>query len=66
MKLNINDVVTLKNALLDRGLELGAQGVIVQVFDEPALAYEVEFSDSFGRTITTIALPPEELSKRME
>ena len=56
--MDINDVVELKADLPNENLIEGMRGVIVMVFDEPTLAYEVEFCDNKGETITEIALEP--------
>ncbi|WP_370460275.1 DUF4926 domain-containing protein [Acidovorax sp. JMULE5] len=36
-------------------------GAVIDVYAEPALAYEVEFCDALGRTIGQLALLPEQL-----
>ena len=36
-------------------------GAVIDVYTEPALAYEVEFCDALGRTIVQLALLPEQL-----
>jgi hypothetical protein len=46
----------LTTPLPDEGLEAGAIGTVVHVFDTPRTAYEVEFVDDDGTTaaITTL------------
>ena len=48
------DVVRLTTDLPGDGLAAGAEGTIVEVYEKPAPAYEVEFSDG-----TTVAVPAE-------
>lgn len=58
-KPKILDTVRLLDAALDHGLTAGATGVIVEVFDHPVEAYEVEFCDRNGATLAQLALLPE-------
>ncbi|MEO0510059.1 MAG: DUF4926 domain-containing protein [Verrucomicrobiota bacterium] len=51
-----HDTVRLKTDVEDYGLKAGMIGVIVCVFDEPEIAYEVEFSNEKGETICELAL----------
>jgi hypothetical protein len=51
------DVVALADDLPEKGLKAGAEGTIIEVYERPEPAYEVEFSDQDGATITTVALP---------
>lgn len=62
MRPKINDTVRLLEALPDETLEEGALGVIVAEFSEPDEAYEIEFSDENGATVTQIALKPSQFS----
>jgi hypothetical protein len=55
------DTVTLHIDLPNDGLKRGTVGTIIEVFEKPYLAYEVEFADNNGRTITTIALQPHQI-----
>jgi len=59
--MDINDVVVLKIDLPEENLKKGMRGVIVTVFDDPDLAYEVEFCSDSGETIVEIALKPEQI-----
>jgi hypothetical protein len=59
--MDINDVVALKIDLPEENLVKGMRGVIVMVFSDPELAYEVEFSSDNGETIAEVALKPEQI-----
>jgi hypothetical protein len=54
----INQTVQLLESLVDEQLAAGTVGVIVAEFEQPEAAYEVEFCDDRGETITTVALRP--------
>ncbi|MFN4185535.1 MAG: DUF4926 domain-containing protein [Hyphomonas sp.] len=54
------DTVRLLEAALDHGLTAGATGVIVEIFDRPPEAYEVEFCDRNGATVAQLTLSPEQ------
>jgi hypothetical protein len=53
------DVVRLTSDLPEEGLQAGAEGTIIEVYEKPEPAYEVEFTDG-----TTVAVKPELLSPR--
>ncbi|SCG67274.1 DUF4926 domain-containing protein [Micromonospora rifamycinica] len=53
------DVVRLDSDLSEEGLLRGAEGTIIEVYEKPEPAYEVEFTDG-----TTAAVLPELLSPR--
>lgn len=55
------DVVRLRVDLPDKGLRSGDQGAIVEVFEHPRRAYEVEFVDEQGRTQALCTLMPDQL-----
>ena len=55
------DVVRLTRDLPDVGLRRGERGTVVEVFDTPEEAYEVEFTDSQGRTTAQVALLPRDV-----
>jgi len=59
--LEVNDVVILKIDLPEENLIKGMRGVIVTVFDRPDVAYEVEFCDEDGETLTEVALRCDQL-----
>lgn len=65
MKLSPFDVVFLKENLPEAGLIKGQSGVILDVYNSPILAYEVEFSDNDGKTLLCLALSPEQLSQSL-
>ena len=52
------DIVELLVTIPEENLEAGVQGTIVECFDEKA--FEVEFSDSNGKTLALYTLPPQE------
>lgn len=54
------DVVRLAVDKPELGLKKGTLGAIVEIYTEPE-GFEVEFVDQYGSTITTAALPGEEL-----
>lgn len=56
------DVVLLAEDLPEEGLAKGMIGTIVVVFENPTLAYLVEFCDEKGRTIALPALLPDQMS----
>ncbi len=51
------DVVLLLEDLPRDGLRAGAAGTVVHVFQDPAVAYQVEFSDHQGTDVLTTVLP---------
>ncbi len=55
------DIVRLKYDLPEEKLRKGMTGVIIDVFDDPVLGYEVEFTNENGETITEIALEPNQI-----
>lgn len=57
----LHEVVRLRSDVPEDGLRAGAVGVVVEVFDQPYVAYEVEFVDDKGRTIAQRALRPSEI-----
>ncbi|PLY36334.1 DUF4926 domain-containing protein [Pectobacterium carotovorum] len=50
------DVISLKNDLPDEGLKKGMLGTIVHIYDDPSLAYDIEFCDDNGETLAWITL----------
>lgn len=56
------DVVTLKVDMPEENLYRGMQGVVIDVYERPEKAYEVEFCDTEGRTISQVALLPEQIA----
>lgn len=61
MTFSLFDSVTLIQDLPDDGLRAGMVGAVVDVYTKPAVAYEVEFADAYGRTIAQLALFPEQI-----
>lgn len=44
------------------GLGVGAKGVIVEAYQEPYPAYEIEFIDAAGETIGLLSMRPNEIT----
>jgi hypothetical protein len=61
--LDLYDLIELREALPEELLPAGAVGAIVHVFDRPQLAYEVEFTDEEGRTLSSVALTPNQVRR---
>jgi len=55
------DIVVLENEILDKKLSAGQLGVVIDVYEEPFLAYGVEFCDTFGQTLAELILLPNQL-----
>ncbi|UXA70869.1 DUF4926 domain-containing protein [Xanthomonas prunicola] len=55
------DVVALAEDMPEDGLKAGMVGSIVEVYESPAEAYEVEFCDPQGREIYSGAFFPGQL-----
>jgi len=60
-KLNLFDIVALKNDLPQQRLQSGQVGTIVEILAPEV--YEIEFSDDDGQTYATHALPASQLLK---
>ena len=52
------DVVRLTTDLPEEGLKAGTEGTIIEVYEKPEPAYEVEFTDG-----TTAVVKPELLTR---
>ena len=63
MALRLHDVVEINEALPEEKLPAGAVGTIVHVYRRHDRAYEVEFADENGRTVSSVALPADKLSE---
>jgi hypothetical protein len=61
--IKLNDIVAVSQDLPREGLRAGTKGVVVEIFDTPTIAYEVEFCDEKGRTLKTAALLPSQITK---
>lgn len=44
---------------LSKGVKRGCVGTIVMIYDNPSLAYEVEFFDDNGNTIELLTVEPD-------
>lgn len=55
------DVVRLTRDVPEEGLRRGDRGTVVEVFESPEEAYEVEFTDAHGRTTALVTLLPHDL-----
>lgn len=55
------DTIKLARDIPEHRLKKGMLGVVVSVFTEPILAYEVEFADDQGRTFAELAIEPQDL-----
>lgn len=62
MDFRLLDVVRLEVDVPDEGLLKGTTGTIVREFFVPNIAYEVEFTESRGRTTAQLTLFPSQLS----
>jgi hypothetical protein len=62
--LNELDSVILKKPLPEGAVPVGAHGVIVMVYLEPVLGYEVEFFDSSQRSLGSFTTDDEHIEKR--
>ncbi|QOC91775.1 DUF4926 domain-containing protein [Micromonospora craniellae] len=59
--MDLYDVVALREGIPDENLAPGAVGTIVHVFDHVPAAYEVEFADSDGRTVSMVTLTTDQI-----
>jgi hypothetical protein len=62
--MKVFDTVELLEDLPEHGLKAGAVGTILEVFESPLRAYEVEFANERGATIAELALEPGRLRLR--
>lgn len=60
MRPNTLDTIKILRPLPEEGVEAGAVGVIIAIFDDPDEAYEVEFSDEEGRSVAQVVLQRED------
>ena len=61
MKYSLLEVVELQQDLPGFNLQQGDIGAIVEVYSNSYEAYEVEFCDTKGKTISLLTLKPEQL-----
>lgn len=59
--MKLHDVIKVKKDIPEDNLKQGMTGVIVTIFHDPCLAYEVEFCNDKGETIIETALLPEQI-----
>ncbi|MGH2768031.1 MAG: DUF4926 domain-containing protein [Candidatus Methylomirabilales bacterium] len=52
------DVVRIPAGIPAHGVPAGARGVVLEVHEDPYLAYEIEVVDEDGRTVFTGAVDP--------
>ena len=64
MKFSLLNTVTLVEDLPQDVLFCGMVGVVVDIYNQPYEAYEIEFCDNSGRTIAQLALLESQLSKQ--
>ena len=61
-KIRILDIVRLDRAHPEAGVHQGATGTVVEIFERPQPAYEVEFLDEDGEFVAQIPVSPDDLS----
>ena len=57
------DIVVLNQDIPKMKLKAGMKGAVLDIYTKPTLAYEVEFLDTLGNDITTLAVLPEQITK---
>ncbi len=63
-RLALHDVVELREARPSERLSAGAVGTVVDVFEGPPAAHEVEFTDADGRTVAMVTLRADQVVRR--
>ncbi|RLK58740.1 DUF4926 domain-containing protein [Actinokineospora cianjurensis] len=63
MMLDLFDVVRVKTALPEQGLDAGAIGAVVAILRDPDLRYEIEVVDEDGRTRFLGPIAPDDLER---
>lgn len=61
MKFKLYDCVFAVRDLPEYGISAGTLGAILEVFDTPHIAYEVEFCNSQGETVAVVTLKPDDI-----
>jgi hypothetical protein len=56
MTYSLFDVIKLTVNLPEYNLSIGMVGAIIDIYENPFLAYEVEFCDENGHTLAQLAL----------
>jgi hypothetical protein len=59
-KARLFDTVRLTRDLPEQGLSAGRVGAVVEEYETPSEAYEVEFLDEEGYTVAVCTLTPDE------
>jgi hypothetical protein len=59
MVVRLLDIVVLQKNLPASNLTAGMRGTVVEIHENPRLAYEVEFCDERGAETVSIALTPD-------
>ena len=60
------DSVRLKRPLSDEGVPVGSDGVVLRVYKEPTLGYDVEFFDESHRSLGFFSTAEDDLEKRTD
>jgi hypothetical protein len=55
------DVVELLEGMPEEGLVAGAKGTVIEVYEVPNLAYDVELCNDDGETIAMLAILPHQI-----
>ncbi|UDM53961.1 DUF4926 domain-containing protein [Cupriavidus sp. MP-37] len=61
-RVKLLDVVVALSDMPDEGIRTGMKGTVIDIHEEPCLAYEIEFCDESGRTIAVVALLPDQVN----
>lgn len=56
MRPSMLNTVRILKPLSEEGIQVGAIGVIIAIFESPDEAYEVEFSDEEGQSLAQVVL----------
>lgn len=59
----IFDIVELLEDIPSEGLNKENKGTVIFIFNQPTLAYEVEFCDSKGRALSQVTVLPHQICK---
>lgn len=51
---------------LSKSVKRGCVGTIVMIYDNPSLAYEVEFFDDIGDTIELLTVEPDDIKLKTD
>ncbi|MGK5740217.1 DUF4926 domain-containing protein [Micromonospora sp. URMC 103] len=64
--MELYDVLELREDIPSERLPAGAAGTVVHIFSGPSAAYEVEFADDDGRTVTIVTLRADQVRHHEE